>query len=76
MADMQKAPVASFEQALAGRVAGLQVSSVDGQPGAGLNIVLRGNNSVTQDNSPLYVIDGLPLQANSLSDGVMKKQTR
>lgn len=62
MADMQKAPVASFEQALAGRVAGLQVSSVDGQPGAGLNIVLRGNNSVTQDNSPLYVIDGFPIE--------------
>ncbi|MFD2888861.1 SusC/RagA family TonB-linked outer membrane protein [Chitinophaga cymbidii] len=62
MADMQKAPVASFEQALAGRVAGLQVSSVDGQPGAGLNIVLRGNNSVSQDNSPLYVIDGFPIE--------------
>ncbi|QEH44194.1 TonB-dependent receptor [Chitinophaga sp. XS-30] len=60
--DMEKAPVASFEQALAGRVAGLQVSSVDGQPGSGLNIVLRGNNSVTQDNSPLYVIDGFPME--------------
>ncbi len=63
MADMEKAPVASFEQALAGRVAGVQVSSTDGQPGAGLQIVIRGNNSVTQENSPLYVIDGFPMES-------------
>eukprot|EP01132_Coremiostelium_polycephalum_P020650 gene20650-24543_t len=62
MEDLQKAPVASFEEALAGRVAGVQVSSSDGQPGAGLQISIRGNNSVTQSNSPLYVIDGFPLE--------------
>jgi TonB-linked SusC/RagA family outer membrane protein len=55
---LQKAPVRSFDEALAGRVAGVQVTSSDGQPGAGINIVIRGNNSVTQANSPLYVIDG------------------
>ncbi|MBO9152157.1 SusC/RagA family TonB-linked outer membrane protein [Chitinophaga sp. GCM10012297] len=60
--DMQKAPVPSFEQALAGRVAGLQVSATDGQPGAPMQIVIRGNNSVTQDNSPLFVIDGFPVE--------------
>ena len=60
--DMQKAPVRSFEEALAGRVAGVQVSSGDGQPGAAGSIVIRGNNSVTQDNSPLYVIDGFPIE--------------
>jgi len=58
MDDINKSPVFSFDQALAGRVAGVQVSSADGQPGAGVNIVIRGNNSVTQANSPLYVIDG------------------
>ncbi|WP_341837207.1 TonB-dependent receptor [Chitinophaga pollutisoli] len=61
--DLQKAPVASFEQALAGRVAGVQVSAADGQPGQGMQIVIRGNNSVTQDNSPLYVIDGFPIES-------------
>ncbi len=61
--DMQKAPVPSFDQALAGRVAGVQVSAVDGQPGAAMQIVIRGNNSVTQDNSPLYVIDGFPVES-------------
>lgn len=70
MADMDKAPVASFDEALAGRVAGVQVSSTDGQPGAAVNIVIRGNNSITQDNSPLYVIDGFPVEDpdNSLLD--------
>lgn len=61
--DLQKAPVMSFEQALAGRIAGVDVSSNDGQPGQeGINIVIRGNNSLTQDNSPLYVIDGFPME--------------
>ena len=59
--DMQKAPVKSFDDALAGRVAGVEVSSNEGQPGISNNIVIRGNNSVTQDNTPLYVIDGFPI---------------
>lgn len=62
-ASMQKAPVRSFDEALAGRVAGVAVSSVDGQPGSAVNIVIRGNNSVTQDNSPLYVVDGFPIES-------------
>ncbi len=60
--DMLKAPVASFDQALAGRIAGVNVSSSEGSPGNDMNIVIRGNNSVTQDNSPLYVIDGFPIE--------------
>jgi len=60
--DMAKAPVPSFDQALAGRMAGVQVASSDGQPGAeGVNIVIRGANSLTQSNAPLYVIDGFPV---------------
>jgi TonB-linked SusC/RagA family outer membrane protein len=64
VSDLQKAPTASFDQALAGRVAGVQVSASDGQPGGEMNIVVRGNNSVTQDNSPLYVIDGFPIETS------------
>ena len=60
--DMQKAPVLSFDQALQGRMAGVVVTSVDGQPGSAINIVIRGNNSITQDNSPLYVVDGFPIE--------------
>lgn len=68
VADLKKAPVASFEEALGGRVAGVQVTSQSGQPGDGFQIAIRGNNSVTQDNSPLYVIDGFPIEGfnNSL----------
>lgn len=62
MDDLKKAPVATFEQALAGRIAGVQVSSNDGQPGSGMNIVIRGGNSLTQSNAPLYVVDGFPLE--------------
>lgn len=62
MEDINKAPVRSFDEALAGRTAGVQVQSSDGQPGSGINIVVRGNNSITQNNSPLYVIDGFPIE--------------
>lgn len=60
--DLAKASVSNFDQALAGRVAGLSIASVDGTPGEKSNIVIRGGNSITGDNSPLYVIDGMPLE--------------
>jgi TonB-linked SusC/RagA family outer membrane protein len=68
MEELKKAPIASFEEGLAGRVAGVQVTSQSGQPGDGFQISIRGNNSVTQDNNPLYVIDGFPIEGfnNSL----------
>ena len=62
IAAQAKAPVRSFEESLGGRVAGVQVISPDGQPGAASSIVIRGASSITQDNSPLYVIDGFPIE--------------
>lgn len=62
MEDLVKAPVVSFDQALQGRMAGVSVSSSDGQPGAEMDIVIRGANSLTQSNAPLYVIDGFPIE--------------
>jgi len=59
---LAKSPVTNYDQALAGRVAGVQVSAADGTPGEGLNIVIRGGNSITGDNSPLYVVDGIPIE--------------
>ena len=67
MSDVMKAPVASVTDALGGRIAGVSVTSSDGQPGAGANIVIRGTNSLTGDNSPLYVIDGFPLENANLN---------
>lgn len=62
IADMNKAPVVSFSQALAGRIAGVTASSPDGQPGVSIDITIRGGNSLTQSNAPLYVIDGFPIE--------------
>ena len=60
MDDLNKSQVLSFDQALGGRVAGVQVVTSDGQPGAEANIVIRGSNTISDssDGSPLYVIDG------------------
>lgn len=69
MKEAHLAPVKSFDEFLAGRVAGVQVSSVDGQPGSIANIYIRGMGSITQNAGPLYVIDGVPLddgQNNSI----------
>lgn len=65
--EMAKAPVVNFDQALAGRVAGVQVSNNDGQPGQEANIVIRGGNSLTQETAPLYVVDGFPMETFSSS---------
>ncbi len=67
ISDLSKAPVTSFDEALAGRVAGVAVSGSDGQPGSSNNIVIRGPGSITQDNSPLYVIDGFPMEESDQS---------
>ena len=58
---MVRAPVSSIDQAFAGRIAGVVVTSNDGQPGAAPQITIRGG-SVSQDNSPLFVIDGFPVE--------------
>ena len=65
ISELQKAPVKTFDEALAGRVAGVQVTSSEGQPGSNINITIRGNNSITQSNYPLFVIDGFPVESAS-----------
>ena len=57
--DVLNQPLSSIENALQGAVAGLNVSTTSGQPGAVSNIRIRGGNSITGGNEPLYVIDGL-----------------
>lgn len=68
--DMLKAPVATFDQALGGRVAGVMVTSGEGAPGGQMNIVIRGNNSLTQENSPLYVLDGFPVEDPAIAASI------
>lgn len=78
MQEMQAAPVKSFDEALGGRVAGLTVSSNDGQPGSNNNMVIRGIGSITGSTAPLYVIDGFPMEesySNTLSPGDIESIT-
>ena len=51
-------PVSSAAEALAGKIAGVQITTTDGQPGADINIRVRGATSVTGSNEPLYIVDG------------------
>jgi TonB-dependent SusC/RagA subfamily outer membrane receptor len=57
-AEIAKQPVVRVDQALQGRIAGVQVSSTSGAPGSGSSIRIRGGNSINAGNEPLYVIDG------------------
>jgi len=54
-------PVNSIAQAIVGRLAGVQVTKTEGSPDADIKIRVRGGGSLTQDNSPLYVVDGFPV---------------
>lgn len=55
--------------ALRGKIAGVQVSQTNGEPGGGLNIRIRGNSSVRGGNDPLIVVDGIPLSGGNVSAG-------
>jgi len=64
--DIEDMPVSTAAEALAGRLAGVQVTTSEGQPGAEVQIRVRGGGSLTQDNSPLYIVDGIQME-NALS---------
>lgn len=54
-------PVTTVGQALAGKMAGVSVTTTEGDPDADIKIRVRGGASITQDNSPLYIVDGFPV---------------
>ncbi|MEP1151689.1 MAG: TonB-dependent receptor [Balneola sp.] len=62
---LENIPVSSFENALQGRLAGVNVVEPTGEPGASPEITIRGGGSITASNGPLYVIDGVPMSRNS-----------
>ena len=57
--DIATVPVANVAQAMQGKLAGVQVTSQDGRPGATMSIRVRGGGSITQSNEPLYIVDGV-----------------
>jgi len=64
--DIARIPVSTAAEALTGKMAGVQVVTTEGSPDAAINIRVRGGGSITQDNSPLYIVDGFPV--SSISD--------
>ncbi|AXY75663.1 TonB-dependent receptor [Paraflavitalea soli] len=64
--DLKDIPLSSAAEAITGRLAGVQVITTEGKPGADIQVRVRGGNSITQDNSPLYIVDGIQVE-NALS---------
>ncbi|TNJ44979.1 TonB-dependent receptor [Tamlana fucoidanivorans] len=62
--DITALPVSRVDQALQGRATGVQVTQTSGAPGAGTVIRVRGGNSITGSNEPLWVIDGIVVGTN------------
>lgn len=64
--DVRKTPLSNVAEALTGRIAGVQVTSSEGSPDSDIKIRIRGGGSLTQDSSPLIIVDGFPV--NSMND--------
>lgn len=75
--ELSKIPVASTQQALQGRVAGVNVSAQTGAPGAPISVRIRGVNSISLSNDPLYIVDGIPVEGalNNISPNEIESMT-
>ena len=64
--DLANIPVSTASEAIQGKMAGVTVTTTEGSPDADVKIRVRGGGSLSQDNSPLYIVDGFPV--SSISD--------
>lgn len=64
--ELEAVPVANVSEALTGKLAGVSITTTEGSPDAEIKIRVRGGGSLSQDNSPLYIVDGFPV--SSISD--------
>ena len=62
--ELQKRQVSNITKALSGQVAGVQITSSNGQPGTSATVRIRGVGSMNASNNPLYVVDGVPFDGN------------
>jgi TonB-linked SusC/RagA family outer membrane protein len=67
--DFNKGPVTSADQMIQGKVAGLQIINGGGSPGQGATIRIRSGSSLSANNDPLFVVDGLPVAAGGVQGG-------
>lgn len=65
--ELEKVPVSSISQALNGRISGVNVTASEGSLDAQVSIRVRGGMSITQGNSPLYIIDGFPSEESAFN---------
>lgn len=65
--DFNAGLIASPEQLIQGKFAGVQIGSNSGEPGGGMNVRIRGTSSIRNGNGPLYVVDGIPLDGGQIS---------
>lgn len=65
--DIDRVPIATFDQALQGRAPGILVQAQSGQPGASANVVIRGKGSILGSNAPLYIVDGMEITSADFS---------
>jgi len=63
MDNLKEMPATSFDKKLQGRVSGVQVTTLSGQPGGATSVKIRGGNSIMAGNEPLYVIDGVLMES-------------
>jgi TonB-linked SusC/RagA family outer membrane protein len=66
--DLEEMQAASIDQALQGRLPGVDITAASGDPGAGMQIRIRGTSSINGSNNPLIVVDGLPYETAIPSD--------
>ena len=67
--DFNKGVISSPEQLIQGKTAGVQISQSSGEPGAGIQVRVRGTTSVRANNNPLFVVDGVPLASGDTEAG-------
>ena len=60
---LEAVPVSSALEALTGKMAGVQITTTEGSPDAELKVRVRGGGSITGDNTPLYIVDGFPVES-------------
>ncbi len=65
--ETKQIPVASFDAQLQGKAPGVQINTYSGTPGEGVKVQVRGTASINASNDPLYVIDGVLINNNSLA---------
>ncbi|MDN5200080.1 TonB-dependent receptor [Fulvivirgaceae bacterium BMA10] len=67
---IENMPTQSFDRALQGRIAGVQISSSSGALGGAIRVRVRGSRSINAGNAPLYIVDGVQLNSGGVSSGV------